>query len=93
MAKSATDSGVERALPQLFSRPGGWLGVFFMIPLRRQLIVAEHGNLLYPEGTACADVLVAVEIVLAAPAVELEVMRLMRAVDDAGGVAQQAAPL
>src|SRR5437762_2347921 len=33
---------------------GGWLGVFFMIPLRRQLIVKEHGNLLYPEGTACA---------------------------------------
>jgi putative OPT family oligopeptide transporter len=38
---------------------GGWLGVFFMIPLRRQLIVKEHGALLYPEGTACADVLVA----------------------------------
>src|SRR5438477_2014156 len=38
---------------------GGWLGVFFMIPLRRQLIVKEHGNLLYPEGTACADVLIA----------------------------------
>ncbi len=38
---------------------GGWLGVVFMIPLRRQLIVKEHGNLLYPEGTACADVLVA----------------------------------
>src|SRR5215469_721961 len=38
---------------------GGCLGVCFMIPLRRQLIVKEHGNLLYPEGTACADVLVA----------------------------------
>jgi len=38
---------------------GGWLGVLFMIPLRRQLIVQEHANLLYPEGTACADVLVA----------------------------------
>jgi putative OPT family oligopeptide transporter len=38
---------------------GGWLGVLFMIPLRRQLIVKEHGHLLYPEGTACADVLVA----------------------------------
>jgi putative OPT family oligopeptide transporter len=38
---------------------GGWLGVFFMIPLRRQLIVKEHGNLIYPEGTACADVLIA----------------------------------
>lgn len=40
---------------------GGWLGVLFMIPLRRQLIVKEHGNLTYPEGTACADVLVAGE--------------------------------
>jgi putative OPT family oligopeptide transporter len=40
---------------------GGWLGVLFMIPLRRQLIVQEHGNLIYPEGTACADVLVAGE--------------------------------
>ncbi len=40
---------------------GGWLGVLFMIPLRRQLIVKEHGNLIYPEGTACADVLVAGE--------------------------------
>lgn len=38
---------------------GGWLGVFFMIPLRRQLIVKEHGELLYPEGTACGDVLIA----------------------------------
>jgi putative OPT family oligopeptide transporter len=40
---------------------GGWLGVLFMIPLRRQLIVEEHGNLTYPEGTACADVLMAGE--------------------------------
>jgi putative OPT family oligopeptide transporter len=40
---------------------GGWLGVLFMIPLRRQLIVEEHGNLAYPEGTACADVLIAGE--------------------------------
>jgi putative OPT family oligopeptide transporter len=40
---------------------GGWLGVLFMIPLRRQLIVEEHGNLTYPEGTACADVLEAGE--------------------------------
>ena len=40
---------------------GGWLGVFFMIPLRRQLIVKEHGHLTYPEGTACADVLLAGE--------------------------------
>jgi OPT family oligopeptide transporter len=40
---------------------GGWLGVLFMIPLRRQLIVEEHGTLVYPEGTACADVLQAGE--------------------------------
>jgi putative OPT family oligopeptide transporter len=40
---------------------GGWLGVLFMIPLRRQLIVEEHDNLIYPEGTACADVLMAGE--------------------------------
>jgi uncharacterized oligopeptide transporter (OPT) family protein len=40
---------------------GGWLGVLFMIPLRRQLIVQEHGTLPYPEGTACADVLIAGE--------------------------------
>jgi putative OPT family oligopeptide transporter len=40
---------------------GGWLGVLFMIPLRRQLIVEEHGTLTYPEGTACADVLIAGE--------------------------------
>jgi putative OPT family oligopeptide transporter len=40
---------------------GGWLGVLFMIPLRRQLIVEEHGALPYPEGTACADVLIAGE--------------------------------
>jgi putative OPT family oligopeptide transporter len=40
---------------------GGILGVLFMIPLRRALIVKEHGNLPYPEGTACAEVLVAGE--------------------------------
>lgn len=40
---------------------GGILGVLFMIPLRRSLIVKEHGKLPYPEGTACADVLVAGE--------------------------------
>jgi putative OPT family oligopeptide transporter len=40
---------------------GGSLGVLMMIPLRRQLIVKEHGNLTFPEGTACADVLVAGE--------------------------------
>jgi len=36
---------------------GGFLGVLFMVPLRRPLIVEEHGNLLFPEGTACADVI------------------------------------
>ncbi|HEY1904291.1 MAG TPA: oligopeptide transporter, OPT family [Terracidiphilus sp.] len=40
---------------------GGWLGVLFMIPLRRQLIVEEHASLPYPEGTACADVLISGE--------------------------------
>ena len=40
---------------------GGWLGVLFMIPLRRQLIVKEHAALPYTEGTACADVLIAGE--------------------------------
>jgi len=43
----------------LLSLVGGLIGVFFMIPLRRQLIVKEHGTLTYPEGTACADVLIA----------------------------------
>src|SRR5262245_10530394 len=40
---------------------GGVLGVLFMVPLRRSLIVKEHGTLPYPEGTACAEVLVAGE--------------------------------
>jgi putative OPT family oligopeptide transporter len=40
---------------------GGILGVLFMIPLRQALIVKEHGTLPYPEGTACADVLIAGE--------------------------------
>ncbi len=38
---------------------GGLMGVLFMIPLRKFLIVQEHGKLPYPEGTACAEVLVA----------------------------------
>jgi len=38
---------------------GGILGVLMMIPLRRSLIVKEHGQLQYPEGTACASVLIA----------------------------------
>ena len=40
---------------------GGVLGVLFMVPLRNALIVKEHQTLLYPEGTACADVLLAGE--------------------------------
>src|SRR5499427_10867532 len=49
--------------PTIFvlSAIGGTLGVLFMIPLRRALIVKEHGNLRYPEGVACADVLIAGE--------------------------------
>lgn len=40
---------------------GGMLGTLMMIPLRRSLIVKEHGTLPYPEGTACASVLIAGE--------------------------------
>ena len=40
---------------------GGVLGVLFMVPLRNALIVKEHATLLYPEGTACANVLLAGE--------------------------------
>ena len=40
---------------------GGLLGIFFMVPLRNALIVKEHGVLPYPEGTACAEVLLAGE--------------------------------
>src|SRR4051812_36729047 len=40
---------------------GGCLGVLMMVPLRRALIVKEHANLPYPEGTACAQVLIAGE--------------------------------
>src|SRR2546426_3420328 len=40
---------------------GGILGVLLMVPMRRALIVKEHGFLPYPEGTACAEVLIAGE--------------------------------
>ena len=40
---------------------GGLLGILMMIPLRRAFIVKKHGELKYPEGTACADVLIAGE--------------------------------
>jgi putative OPT family oligopeptide transporter len=42
----------------IMSLLGGILGVLMMIPLRQGLIVKEHGKLAYPEGTACADVLI-----------------------------------
>ncbi|MBK5296048.1 MAG: oligopeptide transporter, OPT family [Vicinamibacteria bacterium] len=45
----------------LLAFAGGILGVLLMVPLRRALIVKEHGVLPYPEGTACANVLVAGE--------------------------------
>jgi len=74
-ASSSVASGVIFTLPALFlwglhpsllqmttlAMAGGLLGVLFMIPLRRFLIEREHGNLPYPEGTACAHVLVANE--------------------------------
>jgi putative OPT family oligopeptide transporter len=52
---------VNPSILQMFimSVLGGILGVIFMVPLRRYLIVQEHGKLLYPEGTACAEVLIA----------------------------------
>jgi putative OPT family oligopeptide transporter len=75
-ASSSLASGIIFTLPALFlwgldptlvqmtmlAMFGGLLGVLFMIPLRRFLIEREHGNLPYPEGTACAEVLVASEI-------------------------------
>src|SRR4051794_26350893 len=45
----------------MLAAAGGLLGVLMMVPLRRALIVKEHGVLPYPEGAACADVLVAGE--------------------------------
>ena len=43
----------------LLALSGGIIGILFMIPLRRYLIIKEHGKLLYPEGTACAEILMA----------------------------------
>ena len=74
-ASSSVASGVIFTLPALYlwgfspdllqmtllALCGGLLGVLFMIPLRRFLIAGEHGRLPYPEGTACAEVLVASE--------------------------------
>lgn len=55
---SAAPSFVEIAIIVL---TGGVIGVLFMIPLRSALIVKEHGTLPYPEGKACAEVLIAGE--------------------------------
>jgi putative OPT family oligopeptide transporter len=74
-ASSSVASGVIFTLPALFlwhldptllqmtllALAGGLIGVLFMIPLRKALIVGEHGTLPYPEGTACAEVLRATE--------------------------------
>lgn len=74
-ASSSVASGVIFTIPALFlwnfdpsllqmtllALAGGILGVMFMIPLRRFLIEREHETLPYPEGTACAQVLIASE--------------------------------
>ncbi|UCD64662.1 MAG: oligopeptide transporter, OPT family [Candidatus Zixiibacteriota bacterium] len=74
-ASSSLASGVIFTIPALFlwgmnpsifqiaglAALGGVLGILFMIPLRRLLIKDEHGKLPYPEGTACAKVLVAAD--------------------------------
>ena len=75
-ASSSLASGIIFTLPALFmwglppdlaqmtmlAMAGGLIGVLFMVPLRRYLIDREHGRLPYPEGTACAEVLVASEV-------------------------------
>ena len=74
-ASSSVASGVLFTVPALFmwgmnpawrqitllAMAGGLIGVLFMVPLRRYLIKKEHGKLPYPEGMACAEVLVAAE--------------------------------
>ncbi len=74
-ASSSVASGVLFTIPALFmwgmspewlqltllAMAGGLIGVLFMVPLRRYLIKKEHGKLPYPEGMACAEVLVAAE--------------------------------
>lgn len=74
-ASSSLASGIIFTIPALFlwgfnpsiwkigmlAMLGGWLGVLFMIPLRKALIVKEHGVLPYPEGTAAAQVLISAE--------------------------------
>ena len=51
------DFDLEISRVMLVAVLGGLLGILMMIPLRRALIVAQHGRLKYPEGTACAEVL------------------------------------
>ena len=74
-ASSSLASGIIFTIPALYlwgrspdliqiitvAACGGVLGVLFMVPLRRLLIRDEHGRLPYPEGTACAEVLVAAD--------------------------------
>lgn len=52
---------LEYGKTMILASIGGLIGILFMIPLRRMLIVQDHGKLTYPEGTACADVLIAGE--------------------------------
>src|SRR5438045_2407490 len=49
---------MDLARVMIVSSLGGLLGILMMIPLRRAFIVKQHGVLTYPEGTACAKVLV-----------------------------------
>jgi putative OPT family oligopeptide transporter len=53
--------GIDIVRVMTVSVLGGLLGILFMIPLRRAFIVKQHGKLKYPEGTACAEVLIAGE--------------------------------
>src|SRR4029077_17470571 len=48
---------LQVGLTTLIALTGGVLGVLMMVPLRRYLIVKEHGKLRYPEGKACAEIL------------------------------------
>ena len=60
-AKEGTSNPPGMLSISLTALLGGLLGVLFMVPLRKALIVKEHGVLPYPEGTACAEVLLAGE--------------------------------
>src|SRR6266446_4515264 len=63
---------LEIARVMLVAVLGALLGILMMIPLRRTLIVARHGELKYPEGTACAEVLKAAELSKSAPTAQGE---------------------